>query len=289
MTTPAAVAIEDFCEDIVGKAMRGLGLSDSELASTSGMQEKDILAVRRGESKDPAVLRAIAPALGLDAEALVTSAESSWYPEPVSVEGLAMFNTPFGEMRVNAFLVWDPGSQQAAAFDSGADARPLLEFARRHELALEAIYLTHTHPDHVADLVALQTSPIATSEGSRPLPVYCNRREPWNDTVLFEPGSAEGTFAIGSLSIETRETRGHSEGGTTYVIRGLSRPIAVVGDALFAGSQGGGVISYREALRTNREHLFSLSDDTVVCPGHGPMSSIGEEKAHNPFYPEFKG
>jgi hydroxyacylglutathione hydrolase len=51
---------------------------------------------------------------------------------------------------------------------------------------------------------------------------------------------------------------------------------------------GGGMISYSDALRTNREEIFSLPDDTVICPGHGPMTTVGQEKRHNPFYPEFK-
>ena len=65
--------------------------------------------------------------------------------------------------------------------------------------------------------------------------------------------------------------------------------MAIVGDALFAQSMGGGMVSYRDALETNRKALFTLPDDTVVCPGHGPMTSIGEEKRVNPFFPEFKG
>ena len=72
------------------------------------------------------------------------------------------------------------------------------------------------------------------------------------------------------------------------MINGLERPIAIVGDALFAGSMGGGMVSYIDALKTNRQYIFTLPDHTVICPGHGPMSSIGEEKKNNPFYPEFK-
>ena len=69
---------------------------------------------------------------------------------------------------------------------------------------------------------------------------------------------------------------------------GLGQPVAIVGDALFAQSMGGGMISYQDALATNRAEIFTLSDETVVCPGHGPMTTVGEEKAHNPFFPEFK-
>ena len=67
----------------------------------------------------------------------------------------------------------------------------------------------------------------------------------------------------------------------------LLDPLAVVGDALFAGSMGGGMVSYQDALRTNREKIMTLPDETIICPGHGPMSTIAEEKQNNPFFPEF--
>ena len=83
-------------------------------------------------------------------------------------------------------------------------------------------------------------------------------------------------------------TSGHSVGGTTYVIEGLERPVAIVGDAMFAGSMGGGKISFQDALENNRTKILSLPGNTVLCPGHGPLTSVAEEKAHNPFFPEFK-
>jgi len=274
------IPIEDFCEDIVGKAMRGLSLSDSEVATRSGAAESAIQAVRRGDSTDEAVLRAIAPVLELDAAALIASARKSWRPQPIDLDGLAIFNTAYHDMLVNAFLIWDPASRVAAAFDSGADAQPMLDFVNAGELNLSAVFITHTHSDHVADLDEL-----LAHGGDTPLPLHCNRQEPWDRAELFIEGD---TFSIGELSVETRTTWGHAKGGTTFLIRGLSRPVAVVGDALFAGSMGGGMVSYSDALRTNREHIFSLPDDTVICPGHGPLTTVGEEKRHNPFYPEFK-
>jgi glyoxylase-like metal-dependent hydrolase (beta-lactamase superfamily II) len=74
----------------------------------------------------------------------------------------------------------------------------------------------------------------------------------------------------------------------TYVLHGLSKPVAIVGDALFASSMGGGGVSYAEALKTNRECIFTLPDTTILCPGHGPMTTVAEEKRHNPFFPEYK-
>jgi glyoxylase-like metal-dependent hydrolase (beta-lactamase superfamily II) len=70
----------------------------------------------------------------------------------------------------------------------------------------------------------------------------------------------------------------------TFVATGLARPIAIVGDSLFAGSMGGGTVSYKDAVRNNLEKILTLPDETIICPGHGPMTSIGEEKKHNPFF-----
>jgi glyoxylase-like metal-dependent hydrolase (beta-lactamase superfamily II) len=64
-------------------------------------------------------------------------------------------------------------------------------------------------------------------------------------------------------------------------------PVAIVGDAIFAGSMGGGMVSYEDALRTNRDKIMTLPDKTILCPGHGPITSVGEEKKYNPFFPEF--
>ena len=70
----------------------------------------------------------------------------------------------------------------------------------------------------------------------------------------------------------------------TYVVTGLSRPVAIVGDSLFAGSMGGGNVSYDDALRNNREKILTLPDETIVCPGHGPLTTVGKEKRDNPFF-----
>ena len=112
-------------------------------------------------------------------------------------------------------------------------------------------------------------------------PAFVGDREPIDGAQTFAPGRE---FHAGKLKIETRLTWGHSPGGITYVVTGLERPVAVVGDAVFAGSMGGGGVSYADALNTNREGIFSLPDQTIICPGHGPMTTVGEERTHNPFF-----
>ena len=70
----------------------------------------------------------------------------------------------------------------------------------------------------------------------------------------------------------------------TFFVTGLARPVAIVGDSIFAGSMGGGNVSYEDALRNNSEKILTLPDETIICPGHGPMTTVGEEKQHNPFF-----
>jgi len=271
-----SIPLEDNFSDIVGKAQRGLKLSDGELASRAGVASDAIGRIKSGEI-DEAGLRKIAPVLNLAPEALVQSAKKAWYPPALQVNGLAQFNTPYEDMTVNSYLAWDPKTKEAVAFDTGADSGPMLQLAKERGLTIKLILLTHTHGDHIADLARLKKETGA--------PAHVCSLEPVSGAEGFSAGKS---FQLGAIKMETRQTSGHSKGGIIYVLSGLERPAAIVGDALFAGSMGGGMISWDDALSNNRKHIFSLPDDTVVCPGHGPLTTVREEKRHNPFYPEFK-
>lgn len=264
----ARIPLEDNFGDIVGKAQRGLRVTAGELARRTG------LSVAPAATADDAIIRKLAAALGLGADALVASARASWRPRDVEpIDGFATFTTPFDDMTVNAYVVFDPKTREAAAFDTGADADPMLQFIREKKLTLALILLTHTHTDHVFELDRLK--------GATGAKAWVSEREPLPGAEPFVDGKE---FALGGLKIETRRTSGHARGGTTFVVAGLAKRLAVVGDALFAGSMGGGLVSYDEALRTNRAGIFTLPDDTVICPGHGPLTTVGEEKLHNPFF-----
>jgi glyoxylase-like metal-dependent hydrolase (beta-lactamase superfamily II) len=267
------IELEDNVGDIVGKAQRGLGISDSQLAAKSGLKPEQLRKIRDG-NYDEAALRAIAPALDLDANALVDLAQGKWKPDRLeNFDGLAQFNTSYGGMLVNAYLVWDPETRDAAAFDTGADCGGLLKLATKENLSIQLILLTHAHSDHVADLPRLREETGAE--------VFAPEREPVPGAEKIEEGKR---FRIGKIDIEARLTWGHSPGGMTFVATGLARPIAVVGDSLFAGSMGGGSVSYKDAVQNNLEKILTLPDETIICPGHGPMTTVGEEKKRNPFF-----
>jgi len=268
-----SIPLEDNVSDIIGKAQRGLGISDSQLGEKSGGSVEKIRKLRDGDCGDDVVER-VAPILKLNAAALRKLAGGNWNPESIGeVEGLAQFNTNYGDMTVNAYLAWDPVTREAVAFDTGADCGGMLQRIEQENLSVKLILLTHAHPDHVADLHRLRKATGA--------PIYISKLEEAEGAEAVEEGKR---FRVGSLEIEARLTSGHSPGGMTFVVTGLSRPVAIVGDSLFAGSMGGGNVSYDDALRNNREKILTLSDETIVCPGHGPLTTVGKEKQDNPFF-----
>jgi len=263
------IPLEDSFQDVLGKACRGLGLTDEALARQTGLSPAQVATVKKGEFNEAAV-RKIAAALGLGADALVDLGRQKWFPQdPGPMEGLACFNTPYEDMTVNSYVVWDPATKEAAAFDTGADCSGMLELP----VKIGRILLTHIHGDHIHDLARLKQATRA--------PILVSAREPLDGAQPFADGR---TFPVGKIKIETRRTSGHARGGVSYVVTGLAKPLVVAGDALFAGSMGGGMVSYAEALETGRAGLMTLPDETIVCPGHGPLTTIGEEKKHNPFF-----
>lgn len=276
------IRIEDDFEDVLMKAATGLGLGKQALAVQAGLPISAVAALLQGEVNE-ASLRAVAPVLSLDADALVSMANRAWQPEPIECEGLRCYNTPFPvegyeEMTVNSYLVWHPQTKVAVAFDTGANVDALLADVKALGLELHALVLTHTHRDHIAAYDAL----VAAIDGGT---AFAPKLEPYGEADLLEHGD---WLEFDGLEVQARQTNGHSAGGMTYVVEGLGQPIAIVGDSLFCLSQGGAPEHYAQALENNREQILSLPENTILCPGHGPMTTVANEQAHNPFFPEFK-
>jgi hydroxyacylglutathione hydrolase len=268
-----AIPLEDNAGDVIGKAQRGLRLSDSQLAEKSGASAEQIRKLREGDV-DQKTIDQVAPVLQLNARTLLELAAGKWQPEKIDMfDGLAQFATDYNGMGVNSYLVWDPETRDAAVFDTGADCREMLSKIGKENLRVKLILLTHAHPDHIADLPRLREETGA--------PIFISSRELIPGAEAIEEGKH---FRLGKIDINTRLTWGHSPGGMTYVVTGPVRSIAIVGDSLFAGSMGGGSVSYEDAIRNNLEKILTLPDETIICPGHGPMTTVGEEKIHNPFF-----
>ncbi|MBU3666438.1 MAG: MBL fold metallo-hydrolase [Chthoniobacterales bacterium] len=264
--------LEDNFSDIVGKALRGLAMSEADAAAAAGISADEVRNLLDGEF-DETTVQALAPVLGLEAASLARIARGAFAPQAAPPPWLVSVTTDFGGMTVNAYVVWDLETRHAAIFDTGADAGPLLDVVKRNELEVVAIFLTHSHADHIGALARLQKAVGAEA--------WSSELEPVPGTKRFRPGDL---FNAGRHFIRTRLTCGHSPGGTTFLIEGQVVKVAIVGDALFAGSIGGVRGDYTAALEHIRREIFTLPDDTIICPGHGPMTTVGQEKTGNPFF-----
>lgn len=277
------IELEDNYEDVLMKAATGLGLGKSKLAELAGLSTQQVTSLLKGNFDSLSSYK-VAAVLGLHPEAVQALASGESTPELIELEDLHIFNTSFsipgfGQMAVNSFLVKCPKSSAAVLFDTGTDPEQVIAAIHSIGASLQAIFLTHTHRDHVASVSALRS---AFSNAT----LYGPKREPFAGAYGVRDGDC---FEFGSLQIKACLTNGHSKGGTSYLMDGLTKKIACVGDALFACSQGGvSAAQYAKSLEINRSQLLSLPSDTVLCPGHGPLTTVAHERGCNPFYAGIK-
>ncbi len=270
------IRVENHFEDVLEKAISGLGLKIEDLAKTSGIQYKRIEALLQGEV-DELPLRALAPLLGLSANKLVNMAHNKRQPNIKLPERVALFNTPFPvpeyeTMTVNSYLIWS--GQIAAAFDTGANAYNLLTEIEQRGLKLESLFITHTHLDHIAALSQIR-------DAHPKCILYCPKKELLPGAFTLNAGDC---LNCGDLQIKALQTSGHSPGALSYIVTDGELKTAFVGDAIFCLSMGKAPIAYQEALKNNRNHILSLPETTILCPGHGPVTSVAYEKTNNPFF-----
>ncbi len=272
----ARIPLEDNYTDVIKKAQRGLSVTDEQLASRADVRPDALARLKNGEF-DETVARRVAPHLHLSRDALIELAQGSWYPtHPAFPRGFAIFNTLHEDMTVNAYVIWDERTRLAAIFDTGGTADPIFDLLKQEKLKARYIFVTHTHDDHVADLPRLQRETSAE--------VWSSELEP-TDISGAKTFSENAFFHLGAFAIKTLLTNGHSAGGTTFYITGLSYPLAITGDSMFSASMGGtppGV--YANAVDNNKKKILTLPADTALGFGHGPMSTVAQEKKHNPFF-----
>ena len=199
---------------------------------------------------------------------------------------------PFEE---NTYVVWQPGRQDCLVIDPGLEPEAILEFLRDQELTPAALLNTHGHPDHIAGNTALKeafpAAPLLIGAGDAPMltDATLNLSAAFGMPITSPPADRtvrEGdVFEEAGIRLEVLEIPGHSPGHVVFVHR--STPIIILGgDVLFRGSIGrydlpGG--SGPLLLSGIRTKLFTLPSDTVVYPGHGPVTTVGHEKQTNPY------
>ncbi len=203
-----------------------------------------------------------------------------------------IFDTlPTGPLEVNCYIIGCKKTNKAVVIDPGGHVEQILEKINQHNLEVEMVINTHGHFDHVGgngELLKITGAELIIHRADRPLlerasehaAAYGLQAEPSPPPTRELLGGE--TLQLGELTLQIIHTPGHSPGGVCILVDDF----LLVGDTLFAGSIGrtdlpGG--NHQQLISNIVEKLLPLPENTKVCPGHGPMTTIGEEKLYNPF------
>ena len=200
---------------------------------------------------------------------------------------------PVGPLQCNCSVIGDEGTREGMVIDPGDDINGVLALVQKHGLTVKQIVVTHAHIDHVGGAMKLRQitgAPILLNQNDYALLKMLDAQAAW--VGMVSPGKVEIDQALsegdklraGSLEAAVLHTPGHTEGSVCLYFPAQQKLIA--GDTLFAGSIGrtdlpGG--SLEQILKSLHQRLLALPDETVVIPGHGPLTTIGEERETNPF------
>jgi len=273
------MSLEDHLGDIIRKGRNLSGVAASMAAKAAGLSEAELSALEdSGQFSRRPNFIALANATGLNGKKLERIADG-WVPAKKDLtpwRHFRVFTSAGDGMTVNCFLTWDEATREAALFDTGFDAKVILETIAKERLQLRYVFITHSHPDHIAALSELRDAQ----------PQALVRSHSKNAPVSQRLQLGE-VFSLGNLRISFRETPGHAADGVTYIIAGWPNQapeVAIVGDAIFAASMGRGNDGWDLARNKVREQILSLPGKTVLCPGHGPLTTVAEERENNPFF-----
>ena len=200
---------------------------------------------------------------------------------------------PVGPLRCNCSIIGDETTREAMVVDPGDDIAEVLAIIQKHNLQVRQIVITHAHIDHVGGAMKLRQAtgaPILMNQNDYALVKMLDVQAAW--LGMAPPGEVKIDRSLGDgdkidagpLVANVIHTPGHTEGSVCLFFPTQQKLIA--GDTLFAGSIGrtdlpGGC--FDKIIRSLKEKVLALPDETVVVPGHGPLTTIGDERESNPF------
>jgi hydroxyacylglutathione hydrolase len=198
-----------------------------------------------------------------------------------------------GPLQCNCSIVGDETSREAIVIDPGDDIDDIMRIVAKHGLTVKQIAITHAHIDHVGGAMKLKRltgAPVLLNQNDQALLKMLDVQAAWigmrpPENVSIDQGLASGDVVkAGALEATVIHTPGHTEGSVCLYFSSEKKLIA--GDTLFAGSIGrtdlpGG--SYDKIIDSLHGQLMQLPDDTIVIPGHGDLTTIGQERETNPF------
>jgi glyoxylase-like metal-dependent hydrolase (beta-lactamase superfamily II) len=198
-----------------------------------------------------------------------------------------------GPLQCNCSIVGDEASREAIVVDPGAEIDRIQRLLQTHRLTVKHIVVTHAHIDHIAGALSLKRltgAPILYNENDLRLVAIMGQQAAWLGVPTPEVAAPDAplhdlqTLAVEGIAGTILHTPGHSEGSVCLYIP--TESLLLAGDTLFAGSVGRTDLPGGNAdalLRSIRERLLPLPDETRVIPGHGPSTTIGRERETNPF------
>lgn len=195
---------------------------------------------------------------------------------------------PVGLLEVNCYVVWPDGGAQCLIIDPGGDGDMVVDTIRQLGLEAAAVLLTHAHVDHIGgvkDVATALSIPVYVHAADRELYLSpANALLPWLPAVTGLPEPVDALPPFDGMGVKEIHTPGHTPGGVCYYVE--EADVLFAGDTLFCGSIGRADLPGGEMgtlLESIRAKLLTLPASTVVYPGHGPTTTIGDEKVGNPF------